>query len=334
MSLFALLDFEGEVQSGDKTRLNASKSFASKGASEITSLTIKPDLNESAIDVFGPANPNDWTLDWVYTNFRFDLDSGNNTMIIEESGVEYTATVATGTYSTLSALCTALQTALNAASALTYTVTSSDNIVTISATGAFSIQSSPIQAMLKFDSDNEVEQISQVSEYVEYGQRIITVVASNGTVTDTKYFYINVFSEEGDYLFCEDQDLVAHEPDILRWVIDGRSSFKDVYRRSQKMIVAWLDEKGYVNQYAEKYKKRDIIDIDEVKQWATYMSLRLIFQGVSNATDDVFSIKSKNYSLLEEGARQRAILRLDTNKDGIADATEGLSIYSGSLFRR
>lgn len=333
MSLFALLDFEGEVQSGDKTRLNASKSFASKGTGEITSLTIKPDLNESAIDVFGP-DAKDWSLDWVYTGFRYDIDSSNYSLVIEESGVELTATVATGTYASLSALCTALQTALNNASALTYTVSSSDSIVTISSTGAFGIQPSPIQAMLKFDSDNEIERTSQVSEYVEYGQRIITVVASNGTVTDTKYFYINVFSEEGDYLFCEDQDLIAHENDLMRWVPDGRSSFKDVYRRAQKMIIAWLDEKGYVNQYGDKYSKRDIIDIEEVKQWATYMSLRLIFQNISNAVDDVFSIKSKNYNLLEEGARQRAILRLDTNKDGIADATEGLSIYSGSLFRR
>lgn len=332
MSLFALLDFEGEIQSGDKTRLNASKSFSSKATGEITSITIKPDLNESSVDVFDPDQKERY-LDWVYSGFRFDLDSTNNEFIVDESGTEYTATLSVGSYASLAALCSELQTALNNASALTYTVTSADNIVTIASTGQFTIVDSPVANMLKFDLDLSPS-TSQESEYVEYGQRIITVVASNGTVTDTKYFYINVFSEEGDYLFCDDQDLVAHEPDILRWVQDGRSSFKDVYRRCQRMIIAWLDEKGYVNQFGDKYTKRDIIDVEEVKQWATYMALRLIFQGISNASDDVFSVKSKNYYLLEEGARQRAILRLDTNKDGIADATEGLSIYSGSLFRR
>jgi hypothetical protein len=333
MSLFALLDFEGEVQVGDKTRLNASKSFASKGAAEITSLTVKPDLNESAIDVFGPANPNDWTLDWVYSGFRFDLDSTNNTFIVDESGTEYTATLTAQSYASLATLCTELQTQLNAASALTYTVSSSDNIVTISATGSFKVVASPLVTMLQFDPD-EPTATSQVSTYVGYGQRIISVVASNGSVTSTKYFYINVYSDVGDYLFSSDQDLIAHEPDVMKWVIDGRSSFKDVYRRAQKIIVAWLDEKGFVNQYQEKYTKRDIIDIEEVRQWSTYMSLRLIMNGISNAQDDVFSIKAKQYELLEIGARQRVILRLDTNKDGIADATEGVSIYSGSLFRR
>jgi hypothetical protein len=331
--MFALLDFEGEVQVGDKTRLKASKSFASKAVNEITSVTIKPDLNESAVEVATSSNQEEWYLDWVYSGFRFDLDSTNNTFIVDEAGTEYTATLTAQTYASLAALCSELQTALNATSALTYTVSSSNNIVTISATGSFKPVTSPLVTMLQFDPDKSAA-TSQVSSFVGYGQRIITVVASNGTDTNTKYFYINVFSEAGDYLFSSDQDLIAHEPDIMKWVIDGRSSFKDVYRRAQKIIVAWLDEKGFVNQYMEKYTKRDIIDIEEVKQWSTYMSLRLIMNGISNAQDDVFSIKAKQYELLEIGARQRVILRLDTNKDGIADATEGVSIYSGSLFRR
>jgi hypothetical protein len=64
------------------------------------------------------------------------------------------------------------------------------------------------------------------------------------------------------------------------------------------------------------------------------MSLRLIFQGLSNAIDDIFDRKSKLYELNEQAARQRVILRIDTNKDGQLEDTEGLSIYSGSLFRR
>jgi hypothetical protein len=57
-------------------------------------------------------------------------------------------------------------------------------------------------------------------------------------------------------------------------------------------------------------------------------------QGLSNQTDDVFDKKAKEYTKFEEAARQRVILRLDINKDGEVDATEGVSIYSGSLFRR
>jgi hypothetical protein len=64
------------------------------------------------------------------------------------------------------------------------------------------------------------------------------------------------------------------------------------------------------------------------------MALRMIFQGLSNAVDDVFDRKAEIYDMLEQSARQRVILRLDTDGDGVADTGEGLSISSGSLFRR
>ncbi len=120
----------------------------------------------------------------------------------------------------------------------------------------------------------------------------------------------------------------------MKWVPQGRSSYKDVIRRSQKLIIAWLDEKGYVNVYGNKFDKHDIIDLEEVRQWSIFQTLKLIMQGISNVTDDVFDKKAKEYSKFEEAARQRVILRIDTNRDGAADAMEGLSISSGSLYRR
>lgn len=334
MSIFALLDFEGEVQLGDKTRLNSAKSFASKGVNEITSVTIKPDLSASAVEVATSLNRDEWFLDWVYTGSNIDLDSSNNKFYVnEETAGEITATLTAQTYASLSALLTELQTQLNAASSLTYTVTSDDNIITIEASGKFKITSGELQKILNFSISSDFE-TEQASSYFEGGSRIVTVTVSNGTESDTKYFYPRVLTKEGDYLFCEDQDLVAHEPDILKWCIDGRSSFKDVYRRAQKMIVAWLDERGFRDINGNKYGKRDIKDIEEVKQWATYLSLRLIFQGISNVVNDVFFEKAKNYSLLEEQARSRVILRIDFNKDGIVEPKEGPSIHYTGIVRR
>lgn len=328
--MFAILDYEPEVQVNDKTRLNAYKSFASKDVLEISSLTIKPELTGSAIDCFS-TNVNDRYLDWVYTTTSIDVGTENDDLIFNEGGSDISTTLTAGTY-TLSQYATHLAARMTLAGTQTYTGSVANNKITVSATASFMFKESSAasQAFLELDVSNA----SHTSELVEYGIKIVTVVVSNGTNTDTKYFYLKSYSEAGDRLFNGDGDLVSHEPDILRWVPDGKASFKNVYRRSQGLIVAWLDEKGYVNSYGNKYDKNDIIDIAEVKQWSTFMSLRLIFQGMSNAIDDIFDRKAQQYSMNEEAARQRVILRIDTNKDGVADSTEGLSIYSGSLFRR
>jgi hypothetical protein len=52
MALIALLNYEEKIQVDDKTRLDASQSFASRGSSPITVLTIKPEASASAISVF------------------------------------------------------------------------------------------------------------------------------------------------------------------------------------------------------------------------------------------------------------------------------------------
>lgn len=329
MSIFSLMDNEIEVQIEDQTRLNASKSFASKAVSEINSLTIKPMDDGSAIDCFS-AEPNDRYLDWVYTSFKIDVNSSNNDLIFNEGGSDISTTLSSGTY-TLAQYATEVASKMTTAGG-TYSASVTDNVITLTGAIGFELKASSVQEQLHIAKN--VTKTSHESEYVEYGIRNITVAISNGSESDSKTFQIKVFSKEGDYLFSEDGHLKAHEPDIMKWLPEGRSSFKDVHRRAQSLIVAWLDEKGYVNVYGNKYSKRDIIDIEEVKQWSIFLTLRLIFQGISNSVDDVFDLKAKRYSMNEEAARQRVILRLDANKDGVADTDETLSIYSGSIYRR
>lgn len=332
MSLFSLLEYEEKIQIGDKTRLYAGSSFASKAVNEITSLTIAPGIGESAVEVFSP-DKNDVYLDWVYESLSFDIDSTNNTLLFNEGGATLTATLSGGNY-TISTLATEIKTQMDSAGALTYTVTvSSDNKITIAATGAYELEACEILSQLSFEITG-IASASQQSDVVEYGVRKITVVSDNGSVTDTKSFYQKVYTSAGDRLFCSDHDLTSHEPDLMKWVPQGRSSYKDVIRRSQGLIVAWMDEKGYVNAYQDKYTKWDIADLEEVRQWSIFQTLKLIMQGLSNVTDDVFDKKAKEYSKFEEAARQRVILRIDVNKDGTVDATEGVSISSGSIYRR
>jgi hypothetical protein len=76
----------------------------------------------------------------IFPNCIYPIRSGRNTLVFNEGGGNLTATIEDGFYDA-SNFPAALKTALDAAGALTYTVTigSTNNKVTISATGPFSI---------------------------------------------------------------------------------------------------------------------------------------------------------------------------------------------------
>lgn len=147
---------------------------------------------------------------------------------------------------------------------------------------------------------------------------------------------VAVVTEAADYLFSNDAEMSTHEPDILKWVKAGRNTFKDVHRAVQTEILDYLDEKGYVKIDKSKFVKTDLVDVTEVRQWAKFMAMRIIFEGIQNADDDIFEKKADHYEEKEIYHRNRAVLRIDTDGDGVVDndTDEGLSMSSGSLYRR
>jgi len=66
MAIFPNLELEKMVQTGDKTRLDASKSFISKGEEAVTLVEIEPETGAGFITVTA-SNPKDWFLDWQYS---------------------------------------------------------------------------------------------------------------------------------------------------------------------------------------------------------------------------------------------------------------------------
>lgn len=146
---------------------------------------------------------------------------------------------------------------------------------------------------------------------------------TEGQVQVTDSLFVKLYTELGDYLFCSDQELEVEEPEIRKWVVNGRNSFKNIHRQVQKKILEWLDRKGYVNEFDEKFTKFDLVDVSEVREWSRYMALRIIFEGIKNQSDDVFQQKRNNYSASEVEARQRAILRIDADKTGTLEPGEG-----------
>ena len=149
-------------------------------------------------------------------------------------------------------------------------------------------------------------------------------------VTFTKT--INVVTPQEDGLFSSDADLVACEDSILQFVREGRNSYLDKHRAAQTLILDYLDEQRLWDKDNKRLSKDALIEPSDIKTWSTYLTLSIIFEGISNAVDDIFSVKAAKYKALAEQKKGRAILRLDTNGDGKEDTRRSLD--SSFLVRR
>lgn len=346
MSLFAHLELESKVQIKDRTRFHGRRSFVSKGSTAITTMTIQPGADESPIDVFDADTDNRF-LDWQFANFDVDIDATNNKIDFNEGGSELTATLTVATF-LLPALATEIQTQLNAAGALTYTVTvSGDDKVTIAADADFSllpetgtnnltstlpiINIGPKPGFGDFDFAN----ITTVTgKRVRHMPKEITIVIGDGSTTETLIERIEVCSVAGDALFASDTDLRVHRHDILDWLPEDRNSFLHVHRRAQELMIEFLNRAGYVDLDGDPLEIAAFTDASEAKDWAIFLTLRIIHDELSNDPDDDFFAKARDFEHLEERHRDRAILRVDTDGDGRADIGEGVQITGGVVLRR
>lgn len=171
-------------------------------------------------------------------------------------------------------------------------------------------------------------------EYATAGTKVVSCrVTTDGSPT-TSTFSLTVVSAATDNLFSSDSDLTALEHDILRWVPDGRNSFKNVHRKAQSLIMAWLDENGHTDSSGARLTKAAIVDLEEVRYWSSALAMSLIFKSISNAVDDVFQEKAKQYDSMAISHRNRLILRLDVDGDASISVGEGINVRTLDLVRR
>jgi hypothetical protein len=339
MGLFGILETEDLVQELDKTRLDASKSFAS-GTTPITVVEIKPTKLSSYIDVTNALAADSQYLDWMF-DFKIEIDAENNKLDFKEGAISKVATLANGSY-TLAALATEIGTKMTTAGTQTYTATvSATNAFTISAASAFGLllatganDSVSIFDDIGFTGPDLAAAVSHQGDNVERIEAKVTTKITNATTNVTKSKIVYVMSELADALWSNDRMLIAHEFDIMRYLPAGRATWKHIHRQAQTLILAWLDKEGFVDAFREKLTKANFVLPEELEQWSTHIALRLIFEGISNAKDDVFRDKAKEYKGLEVVYRERAVLRLDLDGDGEAQSGEESDIRSCVVVRR
>lgn len=166
------------------------------------------------------------------------------------------------------------------------------------------------------------------------------VTASVRITTDaapvTKTFDIQVLTEADDNLFSSDDDLMSIESEILKYLPEHRSSFLNVHRKAQDLILSEIDESGFTNDDGSRITKDQVTEVEDVNKWSMYLVLWMIFQDLSNKPDDTFAVKSKEYLGRSNFHKERSFIRLDLNKDGTADPGEGefQSIRTQRMIRR
>jgi PKD repeat protein len=159
-------------------------------------------------------------------------------------------------------------------------------------------------------------------QYSSSGSKVVTLRLTNlgGTETFTKT--INVVTAAVDKLFSSDQDLVQHEPDIMKWIRPGRNSWIDYHRKTQSMILDWLANARIFDQDNARLTKDSILVTDDVKGLSIYWTLSNIFHSLSNKVDDVFSIKAKDYDAMVFEYKQAGRIQFDWNNNAELDTVE------------
>lgn len=351
MAIFPHLEVEPKLQINDLTRLSGTKSIVSRGNDAIASVTIQPGDDESAVDVFDATltkKVNEvWFLDWEFKTFNIDIDATRNIINFKEgTGSELTATITTGTY-TLATLVTEIKTQMDTAGSFTYTVTvDNDDKITISTTdGRFSLLptegSSPNSILPHINIAPQVGNDDSIygnietvtTKQIRFLPKNITIVVGDGTTTESEVVVLNLFSVSGDHLFSNDGDLVTHDSNILNFVPDGRNSWLNEHRRSQEIIMATFRKAGIIDINAEPLTVANVVDIEEVRQWSVFMTLRRIMDNISNSNDDVFYRDARDYEQKEAEFSDIQFVRLDLDNDGRDEIGEGIHFGSARVVR-
>lgn len=216
-----------------------------------------------------------------------------------------------------------------------------DDKTRIDITGSYEQGNLVSYDLFEIDPDNSgtfydvTEDMSLDWSYSVAGDTTITVrVTDSGLNTINKTAIISIITAEDDNLFSNDDDILPYETDLDKWLPDGRNSYLDKHRLAQIMILDDLDSAQIWKQDGSRYVAEDIVDIQDFKEWSKFLTLSLIFNGVSDAIDDLFETKSAKYKGRAVQAKKRACLRLDTNGDGTVETGEGVNLITGYLRRR
>lgn len=174
-------------------------------------------------------------------------------------------------------------------------------------------------------------------QYATAGAKVVTLkIETTGAVITTVTKTVTSITAASDNLFSTDDLIKEIQEDVMTLLPLGRASFKYKHRAAQNFILDWLWNNGYyktTGDSAEPFLKSDIVDKEFISDWSAYVTLRMIYESNQSQSLDVFRAKAGDFQNKEERAREKVLLKIDTDGDAELSPNEGSQIQSRRLIR-
>lgn len=173
-------------------------------------------------------------------------------------------------------------------------------------------------------------------QYSSAGAKVVSLKITAGVSIVTVTKTVTVVTAATDNLFSTDDLIKEIQEDVYKLLPPGKATFKYKHRAAQNYILDWLWNNGYyktVGTGIEPYVAADILDIEFISDWSAYVTLRMIYESAFSQVADIFKAKADDFKNKEERAREKFILRLDTDDSGDIQSNEGIQVTSRRLIR-
>lgn len=158
-------------------------------------------------------------------------------------------------------------------------------------------------------------------------------VTTDGDPTSTT-LAITAVTSATDALFSDDDDLKKIESDIMKYLPDGRASWKYMHRAAQEQILEWLFVNGYRKSEGERIEKTHFTDVSQVKYWSAHLTASLIYWDLKKIEGDVWEQKARAAEAAASKYQRTVSLKFDYDGDGELEALEELNMWSREMVRR
>lgn len=164
----------------------------------------------------------------------------------------------------------------------------------------------------------------------EYTVRVELVSASSTKEIDKT---VTAITEEVDNLQADDSCIYAYESELKKYLPEGRNSWKYIHRKALEEILDYLYRNCHLNKDGSKITKEQLIT-RQIEKWATFEAILLIYQDIKTSNSEAFNEKIDHYLQKRGDARNRYIIEIDSNKDGIIDEKDTPTRTRVSYFTR
>ena len=172
-------------------------------------------------------------------------------------------------------------------------------------------------------------------EFGTSGEQTLTVTITNkDTSQEVLSTTVTVMTDEEDRLLTNNQELLSIDSSILSHLPCGRLDWLYKIRHATKDILLDLQEQrwfrscecnkkscntccDYINNEDFQVVASDLYDLNDIRIWANYYTLYLIYNDLWDSVDDVNYRKSLDYYNMALKARDRSIVRINNQEQAL-----------------